>query len=52
MTSNPFIARLNNFGGLLSDIKASDVFDQSWYRRQCIGARLSPSPLLHYMLVG
>lgn len=52
MTSNPFVERLNNFSGLLSDIKASDVYDQSWYRRQCIGARLSPSPLLHYMLVG
>jgi hypothetical protein len=52
MTSHPFIARLHNFSGLLADIKESDVYDQSWYRQQCIGAKLSPSPLLHYMLFG
>ena len=52
MASNALSARISNFLGLLGDIRDSDVYDSRWYRRQSVGARLSPSPLLHYMLVG
>ena len=52
MASNALSARIGNFLGLLGDIRDSDVYDSRWYRRQSVGARLSPSPLLHYMLVG
>jgi len=52
MASNALSARIGNFLGLLGDIRDADVYDSSWYRRQSVGARLSPSPLLHYMLVG
>jgi hypothetical protein len=52
MASNALSGRIHNFLGLLGDIKNSDVFDASWYRRQSPGALLSPSPLLHYMFLG
>ena len=52
MASNALSSRISNFLGLLGEIRDSDVYDTAWYRRQCLGARLSPSPLLHYMLVG
>lgn len=52
MASNALSGRIQNFVGLLGDIKNSDVFDASWYRKQSSGALLSPSPLLHYMFFG
>jgi hypothetical protein len=52
MASNALSGRIHNFLGLLGDIKNSDVFDASWYRRQSTAALLSPSPLLHYMFFG
>jgi hypothetical protein len=52
MASNALSGRITHFLGLLRDIKSSDVFDQSWYRRQSTSALLSPSPVLHYMFFG
>jgi len=52
MASNALSGRIHNFLGLLGDIKNSDVFDASWYRKQSTAALLSPSPLLHYMFFG
>ena len=52
MAFSALSSRIGNFLGLLGEIRDSDVYDAAWYRRQCLGAKLSPSPLLHYMLVG
>lgn len=45
-------SKLGNFLALLADMNASDYFDAAWYRRQSLGARLAPSPALHYLFFG
>lgn len=52
MAQSALQSRLQNFFGLISDIRHSDVFDASYYRQQSLGAKLSPDPVLHYLFLG
>jgi hypothetical protein len=45
-------SRVRNLRDLLETMKHSEYFDAAWYRRQSLGARLSPSATLHYLLLG
>ena len=52
MAQSVLQTRLSHFFSLISDIRHSDVFDASWYRRQSLGARVSLDPVVHYLFWG
>jgi len=52
MVRNVLPARVSAWWDLISGIRASGLFDTEWYRGQSRAAALSPSPLIHYLLVG
>ena len=52
MKGLPGVHRLNRMAKLYGLVRDSGLFDSTWYRRQSLGSRLFPIPILHYGLVG